>query len=171
MLSVMHKKMNEKTRFFDGREHRFTISVPTDDDPTLVVCPKCKKMAKVFLTQKQPELGDSVKVICSSCGYTKEKEATERSCDWYGEDPTDSYFGYSLWLKIACCGHSLWAFNIRHLDLLQNYVIAELRERKQDEYGYSNSSIASRLPSWIKSAKNRKELTQAISKLRQSINA
>lgn len=161
--------MNDKTRFFDKREQTSSISVPIEGDPTLVVCPKCNDMAKIFLSLKQPELGYSVKVICSYCGFTKEKETTERSFDWYGDDPTDSFFGFSLWLKTACCGHSLWAFNIRHLDLLYNYVTSELRERKQGEYGYSNSSIVSRLPLWIKNAKNRKKLSLALSKLKQSI--
>jgi len=161
--------MKTKTRFEDTREDRFSISTPTVEDPTLVLCPKCNEMAKILLSQSQPELGYAVKVICNACGYTKEKETTERSFDWYGDDPTDSFFGFSLWLKTACCGHSLWAFNIRHLDLLQNYVSAELRERKQDEYGCKNSSITSRLPAWIKSSKNRKKLSTALLKLKESV--
>jgi len=161
--------MKTKIRFEDTREHRFSIGTPTTEDPTLVVCPKCNEMAKILLSQSQPELGYAVKVICNTCGYTKEKETTHRSFDWYGEDPTDSFFGFSLWLKTSCCGHSLWAFNIRHLDLLQNYVSAELRERKQDENGCKNSSIASRLPAWIKSSKNRKKLSTALIKLRGTV--
>ena len=143
--------------------------MPNSSDPTLVVCPKCHDIAKIYMSQNQPQLGDAVKVICESCGFVKEKETTERSFDWYGNDPTDSFFGYSLWLKIDCCGHSLWAFNIRHLDLLQNYVNAVLRERNKEQVSYANASIASRLPAWIKSSKNRKKLSLALSKLRQSV--
>lgn len=39
--------MTEKQRFENQREHRYSISEPTVEDPTLVVCPKCEKKAKV----------------------------------------------------------------------------------------------------------------------------
>ncbi|MGI5171658.1 hypothetical protein ACQEU3_45665 [Spirillospora sp. CA-253888] len=33
-----------------------------------------------------------------------------------------------LWLQRSCCGHVLWAYNVRHLDLLESYAAAKLRE-------------------------------------------
>ncbi len=161
--------MHPKKRHEDNRENRFSISTPTLDDPTLVICPACQKMAKIFPAQNQPETGYFVNVTCISCGFSKHKKTDTRQFFWHGDNPTDSIFGFSLWLKIACCGHSLWAFNIRHLDLLFNYASAELRERKQDESGYANASIISRLPLWIKNAKNRTKVTAAITKLRQTV--
>lgn len=161
--------MNQKVRFEDERDQRFSISEPISNDPTLVVCPKCSGMAKILMSEKQPESGSTVKLICGSCGFNKKIETKSRSFDWHSEDPTDGFFGYALWLKTPCCGHSLWAFNMRHLDLLEAYVSAELRERKRDAYGYTNSSVASRLPKWIKSAKNRDKLLSAIVKLRDTV--
>ncbi|MEW9532434.1 hypothetical protein AB0B72_28180, partial [Microbispora sp. NPDC049125] len=41
----------------------------------------------------------------------------------------DPFFGLHLWLQTPCCGNVLWAYNIRHLDLLEGYIGADLRER------------------------------------------
>jgi len=55
--------------------------------------------------------------------------------------------------------------NKRHLDFLETFVRAELRGNPRVELGYANSSLASRLPQWIKADKNRKALLEAIDKL------
>ena len=114
-------------------------------------------MARVIFAEQQPEIGYTVKAVCSNCGFSNEKTDTERAFYWQEDEPSDGYFDYRLWLKISCSGNSLWAFNIRHIELLENFVTAELRENPKDDLGYANSSIASRLPKWIKSSKNRKQ--------------
>ena len=160
----------EKKRYIDYREHRFSISEPTPSDPTLIVCPKCTKMARVILYDQQPEIGYIVKAVCTHCGFTNQKTGAERAFYWHEEEPSDGYFGYRLWLKTPCCGNSLWAFNIRHLELIESYVMAEIRENPKDGLGYANSSIASRLPKWIKSSKNREQVLSCIHKLKQMAN-
>ncbi|WP_336212225.1 hypothetical protein [Nonomuraea sp. LPB2021202275-12-8] len=45
----------------------------------------------------------------------------------------------------------LWAYNAEHLDFLERYVRAFIREREPNR----NGSLASRLPAWLKDAKNR----------------
>jgi len=157
----------DKKRYIDQREHRFTISEPIASDPTLIVCPKCFKMAKVIFAVEQPEIGYTVKAVCTNCGFSNEKTTTEKTFYWQDDEPSDGYFDYRLWLKTSCRGNSLWAFNIRHLELLENFVTAELKENPKDEHGYANSSIASRLPKWIKSSKNRKQVLSCIQKLKQ----
>jgi len=149
-------------RFRENGEHRYVISQPTDQDPLLVVCPKCSGKSSVTLS------GDAdVKCTCLNCGYTKTKSRNGRSFYWYDENPTDGYFGFNLWLQTNCAGNSLWAFNSKHLKFLESYVGAALRERKKDEeWGWRNSSIASRLPKWLKSAKNREQVLKAINELK-----
>ncbi|MEP4888847.1 MAG: hypothetical protein ABJV04_02375 [Aliiglaciecola sp.] len=150
------------TRFKDGREHRFTISKPTEVDPVLISCPKCSSKAVVI-----PFGEDKVRASCTKCGYSIDKSSNGRAFDWGGENPTDGYFGFNLWLRIDCIGNSLWAFNIRHLEFLESYVSATLRERtKDDEKGWSNASLGSRLPKWIQASKNRDALLKAISELK-----
>lgn len=109
-----------------------------------------------------------MQLVCRHCGYNKKTLAKGRTFHWHDEDPTDSYFGASLWMKTRCCGHSLWAFNRRHLELLENYVEAKLRERREyEESGWANRSLVSRLPAWMKSAKNREEILKGLVRLRE----
>lgn len=152
-------------RFQDKREHRFEISKPTSDDPVLIVCPKCAAKAVVI-----PLGEDKVRASCLACAFSADRSTNGRAFYWHDEDPGDGYFGYHLWLTSECDGHSLWAFNVQHLELLEAYVSANLRERDQDEkLGWRNASIASRLPKWLKSAKNREVVLKAIHELKQKI--
>jgi hypothetical protein len=59
----------------------------------------------------------------------------------------------------------LWALNEDHLSYLEEYVEATLRE------AYPNSTMASRLPDWMKSAKNREDVLKCIRKLRGTLPA
>lgn len=139
-------------RHFDNRELMFEIAAPKKDDPILVVCPKCRSKALVL-----PDTDNQNKCVCTKCSFNK-----------------NGYFRFDLWLETHCCGHSLYAFNIRHLNVLENYIKADLRERRQSEqrpgeYGWRNASLASRFPKWIKSHKNREQLIKAIQKLREKL--
>jgi len=61
---------------------------------------------------------------------------------------------------------ALWAYNERHPEFLEAFVDARLRERiRDDEHGSSNRSLASRLPSWVKAAKNRDEVRKGLGRL------
>jgi hypothetical protein len=79
----------------------------------------------------------------------------------------DDYFGLPLWLQTRCCGHVLWANNEGHLLFLERYVGAKLRERVPNR----NGSLPSRLPTWIKLARNRDELLRCLARLRASLPA
>jgi hypothetical protein len=61
----------------------------------------------------------------------------------------DAYFGLPLWLTTDCRGHVLWAYNIAHLDLLEAFVSAQLRERGPI---LGSMSLVERLHAWIKDA-------------------
>jgi hypothetical protein len=77
----------------------------------------------------------------------------------------DWYFGYPLYLQIACCGRTLLAYHLEHLEYIKNYVEAELRENRPNDL-----SLESSLPLWLKSSKNRDAVLKAISKLEQKAN-
>jgi hypothetical protein len=59
----------------------------------------------------------------------------------------------------------LWAYNAEHLDFLEEYVRASIREREPNR----NASLASRLPAWLKSAKNREAVLAACAALRRRL--
>jgi hypothetical protein len=79
--------------------------------------------------------------------------------------PVDHSTGLPLWLQTPCAGQVLWAWNTWHLDFIGRYVSADLRERTPN----INTSLASRLPRWIKSAKHRDEVLKGIARLRSRL--
>ncbi|WP_410601287.1 hypothetical protein [Amycolatopsis sp. lyj-90] len=104
-------------------------------------------------------------VSCPGC-----RTATELpvSSTWSRSVPAvPRYRGLELWLQTPCKGETLWAYHERHLDYLERYVAAGLREQVPNR----NSSLASRLPAWIKSAKNRDDVLRALSRMRASLPA
>jgi hypothetical protein len=79
----------------------------------------------------------------------------------------DGYFGLQLWLQAPCCGHVLWAYNRRHLSLIEQYVAALLREHhRRPDFGWHNNSLVNRLPEWMIVAKHRQAVLHAIRKLK-----
>jgi hypothetical protein len=79
---------------------------------------------------------------------------------------TDCYFGFSLWYCINFKNETLFAYNISHLEFLENYIANKLRERSSNDAGWSNQSLESRLPRWMLLSKNRAEILKKISVLR-----
>ncbi|GCE21543.1 hypothetical protein [Dictyobacter kobayashii] len=140
----------------------------------LVQCPRCQGCARVIpeldTTREfvNPYFPERVKFLCPRCGAVKEKGKCLRM--WVG-GPCDWYFRLPLYLQMPCCGHILWAHNLEHLQYLEQYVQAELRERstiKNQRYTYTSTyerTLATRLPKWMKSAKNRAEVIKCIHKL------
>jgi hypothetical protein len=129
---------------------------PFDGSPTLVVCPRCQGRAEVVV---QDSITAVPRVVCSRCSYAEAKK-------WAGHvpngAPVDHSTGLPLWLQTPCAGQMLWAWSAWHLDFLERYVAADLRERTPN----INKSLASRLPRWIKSAKNRDAVLKGIARLR-----
>jgi hypothetical protein len=128
------------------------------------VCPSCN--AKAFVLPAQPET-EAVRVVCHACGFADEADGTARRYGWSAEHPTDGYFGLDLWLQVRCVGHTLWAFNRRHLDVLERYVAATLRERQRTDEGWRNASLVSRLPRWMTSGAHREDVLSALAALRE----
>jgi len=82
----------------------------------------------------------------------------------YSKVGFDPYYSYSLFLNIAVRQGQICAYYPTHLEILKSFIQAGLRERKLPNY---NRSYFSRLPAWIKSSRNRKEILKAILRLEQ----
>ncbi|GCE31181.1 hypothetical protein KDA_66650 [Dictyobacter alpinus] len=164
------------------------MSIFTDSGQTLedfadtmyVCCPKCHKRAYVkrMATDEEMILANgaddsgserfkrsfsSRKLSCLHCSYTRIWRGNTRG----GRGQYDWYFGLPLWLQIPCCGNILWAFNEEHLRFLERYVMAEQRLKFSAGGQIRNTTMASRLPAWIKSAKNRDEILKGIARLKK----
>ena len=125
----------------------------------IIHCPKCHKKAAIEkVGEKKNDLFSKEILYCNYCGYNKKGSLIFNSKL------------FELWLKIDCNGKELWAFNEEHLKYLKEYIQAKIRERNKDEeLGWSNQSIESRLPNWIKSAKNREKILKCIKKLEKML--
>jgi hypothetical protein len=140
-------------------------------DEVLVRCPACGECAIVLShvgeAEYQAGRNDGCLVArrrlrCRACGLSKDSFPSEQM---FG-GPVDPYFRLPLWLQADCCGKLLWAYNAEHLDLLESYVAARLRERRAMP---GSMSMVARLPSWLKSAKNRDEILRVTRRLRSSL--
>jgi hypothetical protein len=158
----MIETIAKNERFSEGGETIYDFA-----GEFLVVCPKCDRMGKVFpveITSKKlnERLFAPRRMVCTNCVYRSEWRAGElhigASYDWY--------FRLPLWLQVECAGETLWAYNEKHLAFIGNYAAAKLRERTPN----TNKSLASRLPSWIKRAKNRDRVLKAVERLREKLN-
>ncbi len=125
-----------------------------------VVCPGCGGRAVVVSRPGLPELRyyselqfRPRRLVCPACGTSRDWAAQRRNGALVGValgGPSDPFFGLPLWLQTQCCGQLLWAYNGRHLDALQSYIGADVRERTGPTMG-----MLDRLPSWMKKASNR----------------
>jgi hypothetical protein len=146
-------------------------------DLIYVACPGCGGRAEVTPRPGQPEfrymtdfLNRPRRLVCPHCTTTRDWIPNKR--DWGRliadpHGPNDPFFGRPLWLQTPCCGHILWAYNDRHLDTLESYVSAGLRERTNSD---PKRGMPCRLPAWIKKANHRSDLLCAIGLLRGQFN-
>lgn len=128
----------------------------------LVECPRCRKCTQLIFKHEAAQY----QYACTACGFNEKRPSIS--------GPRYLYTGnwherLGLWLQTESCGNVLWAANAEHLTFLEDYVGAKLRERRQTEYGWSNKSMASRLPQWITSAKNRDEVLRGIERLKRKL--
>ena len=145
----------------------------------LVVCPRCGRRAAV--RDRGADAGASrIALACPACGHSAVWRQRHAGVVATSADarrfipgvvgvgaPVDWYFHLPLWLQAPCCGATLWAYDGRHLDLLERFVEARLRERRRDpEHGWRNGGLASRLPAWMQRAANRDAVLACIRRLR-----
>ncbi|MFC4777300.1 hypothetical protein ACFO9Q_10950 [Paenibacillus sp. GCM10023252] len=119
----------------------------------LIECPECLHC----ITLKK----DSAIIICYKCGYQSSLNSIDLFTSLWGRNEGTAY-GYNLFLRTPVCGHELWVLNKEHLDYLEGYISSTNRRRIPN----INQSVASRIPDWMKSSKNRLQVINALTKLR-----
>lgn len=108
----------------------------------------------------------SIEKECVSC-HRVSTVSLSTEPDRYGKpDGRDPHFGMHLWLMDSGPHGALWVYNAAHLQTLRTYIAAMLRERTRSA---GNTSLISRLPAWMKAAKNRDGLTKRLAKLERQL--
>jgi hypothetical protein len=149
-------------------------------DEFLVSCPRCAEQAVV--RDRGSGVDPRIRLSCAGCGHSDElrrgPSAIVFSSLDVGEEgtalvgaPVDWHFRQPLWLQTACCGETLWAYNVRHLEAIREFVAADLRERRRTEWGWRNQSLRSRLPKWVQLAKNREAVLRCLDRMHARVSA
>lgn len=153
MTSILNPIM--KTRFRDQK-----LRISEFYKKVLIQCPRCdlKAIATVDYEIRKARL------LCENCTYSKDC-STETT--FFGSTgnlilPAHQYFYANLWLLAPFKNDIIWAYNYDHLDYLEAYIGAKLRE-KQDREHYT---LLEKLPLFYHDRKNRVALLKMIAKLR-----
>ena len=127
-----------------------------------VHCPQCQKQAfaRRFAETK------SARLTCSHCGYHKEETTQmpyKHGATYELVQAAHAYFDAQLWFKVPFKNDVFWAYNLEHLNYLEAYIAAKLREH-QDR---THFTLLEKLPKFYHEAKNRAPLLKLIEKLKE----
>ncbi|MCB1503435.1 MAG: hypothetical protein KDJ47_00510 [Hyphomicrobiaceae bacterium] len=137
-----------------------------------VACPRCGHHALVRMERRQGTgivTSPPARLSCHHCGLIRTQRRDKTSMWRYSlrADGRDPYFGIQLWLQEPTRHGLVFAYNEAHLQVLETFVGAELRERNASRaIRWNNRSMASRLPRWMKRAQNRDEMLATLARLR-----
>ena len=128
------------------------------------LCKSCEQHIKVEKRMQEKPI-EELSVTCKKCKkkhiYHPKNNRVHISTTLVKGGIADDYFGCKLWLAASFRNEYFMAYNYEHLDYLKQYIGASLRERTSKEL----VTMVQRLPTFIKSAKNRAKLLKLIDKL------
>ena len=130
-------------------------------------CPKCGAFFQLDLDNLEKK-EEKITVTCANCQDVQVYEPKYMEYRVLSQGfglGKDNFFGCELWLQTDFRGNLFWANNAEHLAYLKNYIQAKIRERNNR----SGFTLVEKLPSFIKSAKNREALLAEIIKLEKKI--
>lgn len=140
--------------------NRFQEENLTESDfytEVLVVCPSCTKKATAIVDFDSCE----AKLFCSHCNFIK-KSTTKFRKNSNLITAAHIYFNAELWLLTSFKNDFFYAYNNDHLEYLERYISATLREHKDR----TRFTILEKLPKFYHEAKNRESLLKIIAKLK-----
>lgn len=128
-------------------------------DEVWVACPGCSKKA-IARANREKALA---RLVCTSCGYSREVSVRLNNSSILVL-PAHQYFGAELWLQAPLRdGEMVQALNGNHLNYLEQYIEATLREHRNRMH----FTLLEKLPRFYHEAANRTVLLKVIQKLRQ----
>lgn len=130
----------------------------------------CNNTDKIeFRSQYLNQKPETIQLKCTICMQQKEyKPKIEEVAFCFSSDENkqrERWFNCELWYQKQFDTSVFWAYNGEHIEYLEHYIKATLRERNNS--GSSSGSLVSRLPQFVKVAKNREKLLKIIKKWQQ----
>lgn len=127
----------------------------------------CNNEDKIkYESQVLNEKPEKIKLKCPVCNQIKEftPKITEVAFGFNTDSNVarECWFKAEIWYQKEFGKAIFWAFNTGHINYLENYIKADLRERNNN--GSYNKTLVSRLPKFVKEAKNREKLLKIIEK-------
>lgn len=145
--------------------HRFSdqnTRLSDVDGEVWVCCPSCGRQALA----RRDDHEKRARLICPRCGY--QKEASTLSSLPGGSPcevilPAHAYFDARLWFSHPFKNDLFWAYNPAHLDYLEQYISAKLREHRDR----THFTLLEKLPTFYHESRNRGPLLKLIAALRE----
>lgn len=133
--------------------------------------PYCNNCYEKYEFESQPlkEKPESYKTRCPHCNFQEEwkpkiRELLQKAKNDDGLE-RESWYNLPLWFQKEFDGRIFWAYNLDHIDYLEKYIGADLRERNS-KVNYTSTLVA-RLPQFVKAAKNREKLLKILKKWKE----
>jgi hypothetical protein len=150
------------TKRMQVREHVTLDCFMPPHHPMLVACERCKNCATllkfVFPRTAKAASRRMGQCSCLHCGH-----------QWMATAEADFFSDGPLWLQARCHGNVLWVLNRPHLDFLEEFIAAGLREERMQDR--STRRLSSALPGWMLAGKNREDVVRALKQLRRKLEA
>ncbi len=124
------------------------------------LCAVCGKRESREVNVKRLASGIFIAPGACSCGGERSILAVSwtNPADIDADAATDRLFGLPYWLQTECAGHVLWAANLEHVVYLREFLSSTSRPQ---------SGMGSRLPEWVISRKNRREVLRGLDRLEE----
>lgn len=103
----------------------------------------------------------TISTFCLGCGALNEFPA--KGAGARIREGHDHWFGLPLVLRADYGKRLVWAYNQHHIELLERWIEADLRERSLNSHYLM---LVANLPRWMKAAHARKPVLRALAKLR-----
>lgn len=157
MIRSNHKEFKMPQNRFSDENKRLTDF----QKEVWVVCPACKKKAVALADYER----NVARLFCTDCGYHKEIPTRTSVFGITGnwKMAAHLYFDAELWFQYPFKNNVFWAYSPAHLDYLERYISAFLREHKDRQH----FTLVEKLPKFYHEAKNRNALLKIIAKLKE----
>ncbi len=109
------------------------------------------------------------KTKCPHCNFQEECKPkirkVRRESNFNDGLVREDKYNLPLWFQKEFSGNIFWAYNLDHIDYLQGYIQADLRERNAKVNAFG--TMIARLPMFVKAAKNREKLLKILKKWKE----